>query len=425
MRTSISKLLSLSLITLIVTMCVPPTDDSDAIDAAEQARLDSLRELRCPRLMSSAAEYYRNQDWNETIKIYGQLLDLGCDQWNPIYAPPEEIYLYYAIAYEFLGSFDSSEYILLKGLKMLPENTDLTKRLAYSYKRQKKLEDEIIERERLIDIIPEDTENLMELVRAYGDMDDCDRQIDILRKVLEVEPNNQIAKGELVVSYEKCGRDILEIYAERCESNPDNTSYCIDYADKLIETDRPEEAIPVLKGIIMMDNSSKIAYKKLAKAYEMTDDLANASKSYEELFKIDPRDVSVALKVSEVNTLADDYGKAIRWADKAAQISSNSGAALGQKGQVYYKALSFCRSEDISDDDRIIAYLAYKYFNLASEKGLRKYRGSMAWLEENDILFSKANWFMLDNDKKRRGWVKPESGCYSWVTEKLEKEPSW
>ncbi|NQV37463.1 MAG: hypothetical protein HQ509_05580 [Candidatus Marinimicrobia bacterium] len=425
MKLFISKLASIGILMLVITMCVPPSDDPNAMNAADQARLDSLRELRCPRLMSSAAEYYRNQDWKETVQIYSQLIDLGCDQWNPDYAPPEEIYLYYAIAYEFLGSFDSSEYILLKGLKVLPDNCELLKRLVYSYKRQNKLDDEIVERERIIDLCSVDTENMMELVRAYGEKNDCDRQIDILRNVLEIEPNNQIAKGELVVAYENCGRDILEIYAERCESNPDNISYCIDYADKLIESDRPEDAVNVLKSVIMIDNSSKIAFKKLAKAYEMSDDLPNASKAFEELFKIDPRDVSIALKVSEVNTLADDYGKAIRWADKAAQISNNSGDALGQKGQVYYKALSYCRSEDISDDDRIIALLAFKYFSQADEKGNRKYRGSMSWLEENDILFSKANWFMLDNDKKRRGWVKPESSCYSWVTEKLDKEPSW
>ena len=43
----------------IITMCVPPQDKSDADFAKEKTRLDSLRNVRCPRLMSSAAEYYR------------------------------------------------------------------------------------------------------------------------------------------------------------------------------------------------------------------------------------------------------------------------------------------------------------------------------------------------------------------------------
>lgn len=425
MKNPVLKVLSLLMLAGLISMCVPPESDPDSMNATEMAKLDSLRELRCPRLMSSAAEYYRNQDWKATVNIYRQILDLGCDQWNPTYAPPGEIYLYYAIAYEFLGSYDSSEYIILKGLKALPDNQDLLKRLAYSYKRQGKLGDEIIERERLMDLNPNDTENLMELVRAYGDNNDCDRQIDILRNVLEVEPNNEIAKGELVVAYENCGRDILELYAERCNSNPDNTSYCIDYADKLMEADRPEEAVDVMKAVVMTDNTSKIAYRKLAKAYELSGDLENASKTYETLFKIDPRDISIALKVSEVNTLIDNYGKALRWADKAIAINPHSGDALAQKGQVFYKSMNYCRSDDISDDDRIVASLAFKYLSQAVESGNQRYRSSMQWLEDNEVLFSKANWFMLDNDKKRQGAIKPESKCYDWVTESLKKDPSW
>ena len=54
----------------IFSMCVPPQGDSNADFAKEKARLDSLRDLRCPRLMSSAAEYYRNRDWKRTLKIW-------------------------------------------------------------------------------------------------------------------------------------------------------------------------------------------------------------------------------------------------------------------------------------------------------------------------------------------------------------------
>ncbi|MFQ6614390.1 MAG: tetratricopeptide repeat protein, partial [Fidelibacterota bacterium] len=86
--------------------------------------------------MSSAAEYYRNQDWQATVRIYGELVDLGCDESHPQFSPPEEIYLYWAIAYEYLAKYDSSEYVLLKGLQKLPDNIDLRKRLAYSYKKQ-------------------------------------------------------------------------------------------------------------------------------------------------------------------------------------------------------------------------------------------------------------------------------------------------
>ena len=124
-------------------MCIPPAD-SVKDPAVSKKRLDSLRNLRCPRLMSSAAEYYRNRDWKQTVKTYKEITTLDCDEWNPVYAPPQEIYQYYAIAYEQMGKFDSAEFVLLDGLQKIPENIELRKRLAYSYKKQGKFSNQII-----------------------------------------------------------------------------------------------------------------------------------------------------------------------------------------------------------------------------------------------------------------------------------------
>ena len=57
---------------------------------------------------------------------------------------------------------------------------------------------------------------------------------------------------------------------------------------------------------------------------------------YEELFKIDPRDVRVAINISDVYLDNSDYRQAIKWADKATDIDPRSADALGQKGKVYY-----------------------------------------------------------------------------------------
>jgi tetratricopeptide (TPR) repeat protein len=406
-------------------MCVPPeTEPMDTPDA-EQARLDSLREVQCPRLMSSAAEYYRNRDWESTVRIYSQILDLGCDQYDPNLAPPQEIYLYYAIAYEFMGKFDSSEYVLIRGLQLLPDNVELRKRLAYAYRKQGKYDKEILEYERLIQLAPDDISLLTDLAKLYAEQDRYDDQIYVLKKILEIDPNNEIAQSDMALAYEKTGRDPLEVYRNRYESNPDNISYGLDYVDRLFAAERPEESIPVLRRIIRADASSKIAYRKLGEAYALINDLESASKAYEDLFKLDPRDFRVAIKISEVNTEIQNWEKALFWADKAIQISHKSGEAYAQKGNVYYQAFRVCRSAGISTDDRIVAKLAYKYFTMAEEKGYRRHSDARQWLSDNDVLFNNANWFMLDPEVKNRGWVKPKSECYSWVAEKLEKEPGW
>ena len=81
-------------IAIFITMCAPPAPEISA-DEIEEARQDSIRKVRCPRVFSSAAEFYKNRDWENTVKVYGELTDLGCDREDP-----KEVYLYYAIAYE-------------------------------------------------------------------------------------------------------------------------------------------------------------------------------------------------------------------------------------------------------------------------------------------------------------------------------------
>lgn len=401
-------------------MCVPPSDSLESDNnEKEQAYWDSVRAVMCPRKMSSAAEYYKNRDWESTVRIYGDIVKYRCDQDDP-----EEVYQYYAIAFEYLGRFDSSEYVLLKGLQLLPDNINLRKRLAYSYKKQGKGEQEIMEYSRLSDLIPDDVSVKTELAKLYGDQGLYDDQIDILRQILDLDPNNENAQGDIARVYELIGRDPLQIYEERFRNNPDNVSYGLDFAERLLNADRAEDAIDVLKQVIVQDKTSKVAYRKLGLSYDRAGLYDNASTAYEELHALDPRDHKVAIQVSDVNIAAGKYGKAMRWAEKAI-TSSKSGEAYGQRGNVYYKAFQECRSVDISIDDRIIASLAHESFKLAEENNYRRFHNSLLWLEENEVLFGRSQWFMLDANKKKQGYIKPDTECYKWVEKKLEKDASW
>lgn len=407
-------------------MCVPPKGDASGDFAKEKAKLDSLREIRCPRLMSSAAEYYRNRDWKQTIRIYSEITRLDCDEWNADDAPPEQIYQYYSIAYEQLGKFDSAEIVLLDGLQKIPQNIQLRKRLAYAYKRQGKIDKETIEYERLMDLAPEDVTVLNDLAKIYKDQGRFVDQILVLEEILNIDQNNEIAQSELAMAFESSGRDPLDIYQKRYDDNPDNISYGLDYADRLIKADRSSDAVSVLNKVISKDPSGKLAYRKLVEASILIDDLENAAKAYESLFKIDPRDGKVAILISDVYIDLQEFGKALRWSDKAISLISNNGDGYGQKGKVYYIGWDSFRQNPFSTDDRIVAKLAYDYFLKAEEKGYRGY-SKQSWLEENakDVLYGKAQWFMADDKVKRSRTLRTSTADYNWVTDILKPEASW
>jgi len=410
---------------MVIMMCVPPSETSSS-KSQNKKKLDSLRKVRCPRLMSSAAEYYRNRDWKRTVKIYEEITSLDCDEWNINFAPPQEIYQYYAIAYEQMGKFDSSEFVLLDGLQKLPENVELRKRLAYSYKKQGKGEQEIIEYERLVEMVPEDISVMNDLSKLYKDNERYDDQIFILERILKIDEENEIAQSELAMAFESSGRNPLDVYRKRFENNPDNLSYGLDYAERLTQADDYDAAIPILNKLIKQDPSSKLAYRKLAEANKEIDDLLGAAKAYEELFKIDPRDFRIALNISDVYLNNNDYRLALKWADKAVSIDAKSGDGLGQKGKVYYYGWDNFRQNPFTNDDRVVAKLAYDYFVKAEEKGYRGF-SKTTWLKENekDILYGKAQWFMAEDKVKRSRNISTKTSEYDWVNEALKADDSW
>ena len=420
------KYLSIVSFIFIVTMCVPPQEKSSSYFAKEKARLDSLRDVRCPRLMSSAAEYYRNRDWKQTIRIYSEITDLDCDEWNVVYAPPEEIYQYYSFAYTQIGRFDSAEFVLLDGLQKIPQNIQLRKQLAYAYKRQGKTDNEIIEYERLVDIAPDDITILNDLAKIYNDQSKYDDQIIILKKILMIDDTNDVVQSELAIAYENSGRNPLEVYEKRYMDNSDNISYGLDYSERLINADRIGEAKDILKRIISKEPTSKLAYQKLGKVCWDSDDLDNAASAYETLFKVDPRDGKVAIDISDIYIDSENFGKALRWADKAINLIDNSGKGYGQKGKVYYRGWEIFKQNPLSVDDRIVAKLAYTNFVKAEKLNYLGFNRSK-YLKENakDILYGKAQWFMAEDKVKRSGIIRTTTSNYDWVTDKLSPEKGW
>ncbi len=423
MKNIILRILLLSFGIALFTMCVPPSDGPDPAVLAEERRLDSLRQVRCPRLLSSAAEYYKNRDWKSTVRVYNEVVELGCDRGDE-----ENVYLFYAIAYEPMGHFDSSEYVLIKGLQKLPDNLPLRKRLAYAYEKQGKIDQMISEWEKIIVLDSTDVETMMNLIDVYKDRENWDDVILIARQVLEVDPANEESISALATGIKKTGGDPMDTYIKQVDDYPDNVSYKINLAQRLIDAGRAAEAVNYIRDGLIIEPDSKPLHRLLGEAYYNDNQLDEASKAYEKLFNLDPRDVQLAITISEINVLDNEYAKAIRWADKAISIETNNGGnAYGQKGNVYYKSFGACRSTAINTNDRIVAALALKYFKMAADNGTRKFYVNQKWLEDNykDVIFRKQEWFMLTPEQQRKGYVEATSECYDWIEEKLMKDGSW
>ena len=80
-----------------------------------------------------------------------------------------------------------------------------------------------------------------------------DDQIFILEQILKVDQGNEIAQSELAMAFENSGRDPLDVYRKRYEDNPENLSYGLDYADRLMQAESYQDAFT---------NSQKVDFKR-------------------------------------------------------------------------------------------------------------------------------------------------------------------
>ena len=383
------------------------------------------QEDRCPQLSSSAAEYYRSSNWELSAQSYSDLMELRCDQWNSDWVSTDDVYLYWSIALQNLGKFEQSEQVLIKGLQELPENTSLMTRLAYAYKKQDKIDEMIIEYERLMDSGSRDIDSLRDLAGAYGKQGRVDEQISVLKKILNIDPNNSSVQSELARVYEDSGEDPLEIFKARFEDNPENASYAVEYAEKLMSNGDTDEAIDVLENTLSYNRDNSMVYMSLGKAYNENSDFEDAVDILKDLHELDKNNFRVTLLISVNSIEMDDFESAFEWGQKSMKISRNNAESLAHMGNLYYKSMQSCRGDNFSRSDKIVASLAYEYFVKAENKGNSKYFKQKNWLEENEVLFGYADWFMTDKDVQASGKVSPSGRCYDWVSESLAKKSDW
>lgn len=380
---------------------------------------------RCPQLSSSSAEYYRSSNWELSSQSYSELMDLKCDEWNPDWVNADDVYLYWSIALQNLSKFEESEKVLIEGLRQLPDNDSLLTRLAYAYKKQNKIDEMIIEYERLMDTGSRDTDSLKDLAKAYGQQGRVDEQISVLKKILKIDPSDSSVQSELARAYEDSGEDPLEIFKARFEENPENATYAVEYADKLMSNGDTNEAIEVLENTLGYNRENSMIYMTLGKAYNENADFEDATDILEDLFELDRNNFRVAMLISVNSIEMDDFESAFEWGKKSMKISNNNAESLAHMGNLYYKAMQSCREDAFSRSDKIIASLAYEYFVKAEKKGNSKYYKQKNWLEENEVLFAYSDWFMTDKDIQATGKVSPVGRCYEWVSESLAKQSDW
>ena len=411
-------------VSIFLSQCVPPTDATENTQLTAEPKPEIDRD-KCDLYLNFAYSYYQNQNWQSTIKNYKKMLEYGCEE---EYAP--DIYSYYGRAYQQLAKtdpvyFDSALFVFQEGEKYLPDDIYLKKNIAYIYHVQGKIDLEIREYEKMIELQPED----LELYRSYVKL--CfgqERYEDMLwgiEKILEINPDDQQAANDRLTVYGRLGKDITSVQKEQWERNPSNVRYGLEYADALAEQLDYEKAIEVLKKVTTVDLRNKEAWDKLAELYKNLGKYKEAATAYEHINKnINSQDLDIIDNISKMYISLGDYESAYGWAKKAIAIG-NSALAYKVRADVLFAAAEYhsAARSPISFEDKLVYKLAYDDYRKARQMGDFGVQSRLDFLKEY-LIPTREDWFMnrFDGTGKERSVYKPRLGCYSWIDLNVSKE---
>ena len=134
--------------------------------------------------------------------------------------------------------------------------------------------------------------------------------------------------------------------------------------------------------------------------------------------KIDPTNYKVALEISKILLVEEEFENAFNWAEKAIKISNNRSEALYQRAEVYFSVAELCSNDPLQFWDKIVYEISWKNYELALTKGFKQAKVRKDFLEENYITTS-ADWFMRPDNENS---VKPQGECYDWINETVGRK---
>jgi len=113
-RTILLITLGIAAAIIMLPMCVPPPPSEEELALTEEEL--KRRQRECDIALSNAWEYYKNREFESSVRNYHKLVDLGCGEENA-----QDVYLYFGRAYIELGSLDSAVWAFKQGLRYLPK----------------------------------------------------------------------------------------------------------------------------------------------------------------------------------------------------------------------------------------------------------------------------------------------------------------
>ena len=375
--------------------------------------------ISCDVLSSWVYQAFIEGDYQGTVDEAKNAISCNCAVTHA-----DGIYSYLARGYIELGNNDKAIKSIEKGLSYNSENIELIELAIWNAQQLNNAADEISYLELLLTIKRESTV-FEKLAEAYRKEKNYNDQIRVIKELLKIDPNNNIANAELKLAFQKTGRDEFEIDKERCEKNPDNFNFCFEYAENLMNSRRYEESLGVLFNMEKRYPKNEKILNNIAEISLNNYDEDTALDTYKKLIKINDSESSYFIEISKIYQDKEKYKDAHKWASKALKINSSDVSAIFNFAELLKNSVESCSQESLSLEDKVVYEISYRYYMKSYKKGHKESKSMINWFKDNkeSVLPTLEDWFLIDTDLDRLKPIEinPKNICYDWVEQKVER----
>ncbi|MBC8278165.1 MAG: tetratricopeptide repeat protein [FCB group bacterium] len=315
---------------------------------------------------------------------------------------------------------DSARIIYEMGSERYPDSDYLHNALGIIYKNKGDLERAEMHFTAASEIDPAKADYIIPLTEIYQENLEWVKAKDACEKVLAIDPANSTIRDrmETILRDHFTPEEYIKALLSKIELEPENIDIRIKLAKQYFDQGKDQEAKTTVEAALLIDANNVEALELLGVIFENLQEYSSAIEAYKRILNHSPGRVDIILDVASNYKNLKKYTSARTYVLKALEVSPGNGAAYLKFGEIYEAAADQCsRNKQASYSDKLVFAIAFGLFDKSANSDDYDARSNasrkMKYLENNQILPQKSDWFMHQNDKL------PTTDCYNWI------KPGW
>ncbi len=377
---------------------------------------DSTLKAKFSIHLSFANDFFNKKEYEKAKPHLWKAMVAASDQRYKMWALKKLISCYYEMGIKMKGEqavayLDSALIMSYRGLEI---NDDLT----YNYwcgviqNLLQRYSCAIPHYERLVQLKPDNKNYLQTLAKLYARNND-DKAIELQQKVVEMDPNDAHAREVLEMYVSALGGELLDVYKNSYEKDPNNAEYAWKYGNALLEVGEFIQAINVFRQYNKLKPEDVNVYAKLGSAYYGESNYKRAIANYKAYLAKKPNDLKALIRLGDIYREQGSYQTAVNYAYKALRAKPGYGEAYILIAMSYRDAAISCSGNRAKPgttyDDKLVYKKAYDILSKALKDPEAASRAASLRKALKQAIPTKEDEFLYGGRKNIK------DSCYSWI----------